>query len=160
MKSEGKITGVEFYRRKRKMKQRELAEKSGVSVAAIEAWGDPEKLEGCVSVRKGLLPIANALAISLEQLLEVHDCNELEDGDRVHCPCSLKSSGNCVSNYRLTKNVTYRTLGSYLAISREMARKICNADRERLVNHYGDYVAMLADRESISSVDFYRIYSE
>lgn len=143
------MTGLSYWRKKRHYSKKVLSEKAGVSIVFIA------KLEQGFSPETSFIlyiRLANALNVTVDQLLEEYDDAELGMGDHgtyrkteeKHC------SANCIAEYRREENLTYQELSLILGISsREGARRICNAPCSSK-----KHLKTLAAREKLSVAEF------
>ena len=122
----GEVTGLEINRRRRHMSEATIAALAGVGTSRV-----------------------------VRLLFRKHRAEELEKGDRSHAAAESKNRKNCIDNYRVRNNLTFRELGRRLGTSHECARKACcpNTARE-------EYAARLASVEKLSLEVFLRRYGE
>lgn len=88
------INGVEYYRRKHRLTKLDLAKKAGVSQSCIEDYESLQALDRCGMER--ILRLADALEVTVDQLLEDHDRKELTLLDR-----SFRDSGIATFHWSL-----------------------------------------------------------
>lgn len=147
------ITGVEYYRRKRRMKQKELSQITGVSVCAIDAWGkDAAALESAYVSR--LLKLADALGVTMDQLCAAYPTCRLKAGDKPVRGSAQECPTNCITVYRRCKNLTFDALAQRMGLTtREAARINCIRREPR-----EEYIRALAEYEQIPVVEFLELY--
>lgn len=147
------MTGVSYWRMKRHLSKKELAEKAGVSFTFISKL---EKRYAPESAFVLYIWLADALNVTVDGLLEEYNEAELSLGDH---GTYRKTEGkhkvvNCIAEYRKEENLTYQELSSILGIaSRERARQICNA-----LSPSKKHMKVLAERENLSVADFIARY--
>ena len=146
------MTGVAYYRRKRGLTRLELAARSGATVQTImnyEQKGVPSR--AYVSV---LLNLADALGVTLDELLAEHDERELTTLDRSKRESRIRSPRNAVSNYRIARNLRYQELADLLGLrDRESARVVCRRETAR-----EKHILALSRHEGISAEKFLEQY--
>lgn len=146
------MTGVEYYRCKRRMTKKTLAELSGVNVTTIanyEGKGIPES-----AYVSALLPVADALGVKLDELLKDYDGRSLSTLDRAARASCIRSPRNAVDNYRVRNNLRFQELADRLGLAdRESARTACKRETAR-----GVHIVRLANYEQITTETFLRRY--
>lgn len=149
----GEVTGLELNRRKRHLSGAALAALAGVGTSRVVRLENHGGELG--SYGETLVRIANVMDLSVDELFRKHRAEELEKGDRSHAAAESKNRKNCIDNYRVRNNLTFRELGRRLGTSHECARKACcpNTARE-------EYAARLASVEKLSLEVFLRRYGE
>ena len=124
------MTGVEYYRRKRQLTRSELSTRSGLSKQSLMNY-EQKGVPGHTSVSP-LLNLADALGVTLDELLTDYDGSELTTADRIRRGSKIDSPRNAVSNYRIAHNLRYQELADRLGVSgREAARVICKRETAR-----------------------------
>ena len=146
------MNGVEFFRNKNKLTRKALAERSGVTIATLYNYasrGIPEH-----AYVSALLPLADALGVTLDELVDDYDERNLSTQDRsVHRSC-ICSPYNAVNNYRLAHNLRFRELADRLGLGdRESARNACKRKTAR-----STHVMRLSTYEHISVEEFLNCY--
>lgn len=146
------MTGVEYYRRKRQLTRPALSARSGLSkqtLANYEQKGIPDR----TSVPP-LLNLADALGVTLDELLTDYDGSELTTADRIRRGSKIDSPRNAVSNYRIAHNLRYQELADRLGVSgRETARVICKRETARR-----KHILALCEYENLSPEEFLECY--
>lgn len=149
----GEVTGLELNRRKRHLSGAALAALAGVGTSRVVRLENHGGELG--SYGETLVRIANVMDLSVDELFRKHRAEELEKGDRSHAAAESKNRKNCIDNYRVRNNLTFRELGRRLGTSHECARKVCCTDVAR-----EEYAARLAFAEKLSLEAFQRRYGE
>ena len=149
----GEVTGLELNRRRRHMSEAAIAAMAGVGTSRVVRLENHGGELG--SYGETLVRIANVMDLSVDELFRKHRAEELEKGDRSHAAAESKNRKNCIDNYRVQYNLTFRELGRRLGTSHECARKACcpNTARE-------EYAARLAFAEKLSLEAFQKRYGE
>lgn len=121
------INGIEYYRRKRCMQKIDLEKKSGVSLHSIVEYESMRSLDKCRI--ENILRLADALDVTVDQLLEIHNRNELTPLDRSFRVSNEHSPRNPVAIYRKRKNLTLLELGKLLGgLTKWGTSKVCRMD--------------------------------
>ena len=140
-----KITGAMYYRVKKNMTRKELAELSGLdfhTISRVENGGDLRKM-----LHKTVANYAQALGVTMDALMEVHDISEL--GNSTHIVRSRTAHpGNCIANFAREKHYTMKQLGDVLGVTGEREREYAPPR----------YVQILAEREGVLPAEFRRRY--
>lgn len=146
------MTGVQFYRSKLGLSRNTLSARSGLCVATImnyEQKGIPDH-----TPVSPLLNLADALGVTLDELLTEHDASDLTTADRIKCSSKINSPRNAISNYRIAHNLRYQELADRLGVgSREAARVICKRETARR-----KYILTLSAYEQFSPEEFLERY--
>ena len=146
------MTGVEYYRRKLNLTRPTLAARSGLSVATLMNY-EQRGISDYTPVTL-LLNLADALGVTLDELLCEHDKSELTTIDRVKRKSRIDSPRNAVSNYRIAHNLRYQELADRLGVgSRESARVICKRETARR-----KHILTLSRLEKLSPEEFLERY--
>ena len=146
------MTSVEYHRRKNGLSQSALAAKSGLSEMTIQNY-EHHGIPGHTSVTP-LLNLADALGVTLDELLLEHDGAELTTKDRSKRKSYIDSPRNAVSNYRIAHNPRFQELADRLGVgSRESARVICRRPTARR-----KHILTLSGYEKISPEEFLELY--
>lgn len=145
------ITGLEYYRRKHRWSRFELWRRSGVRRESIEDYEAGASLERCRM--HTALRLADALGITVDQLLEIHTQDELEVCDKNYRPSEMHDPDNVLTVYRKVHNYTIREFGKILGITGWGASKLCRTPVAKEI-----YVRKLADLEGMSLEEFYETY--
>ncbi len=148
------ISGVEFWRCKRKIGKTRIQEILG-SVYALQNWSQPNTLLEAANV-KNLLKVADCLNVTADQLFETHSTAELEDGDRLQFQSKYNvNSDNCLCNYRIAKGLNYRQLAERMGgISHQWAHQMC---RSHHASQAG--IRRIAKYEKMTPEEFCKEYS-
>lgn len=148
-----KISGTEYHRCKARMSMRTLAKRSGVSLPVLNKLcsGEPPMT---TSLEK-YMRVAEALGVSIADLLRMHDERELGAGDHTFYPSRTDRMTNCVAVYRREKGLSYAQLARLLGSSnRECGRLACTSERAGK-----KHVRLLAAYEGISPEQFRARYA-
>ena len=148
------MTGVRYWRQKRRLSKKVLSEKTGVSPAFI---ANAEEEISPMSLFSHYILLAKALDVTIDQLFEKYDDADLSYGDHgtYRAKKRAHSVANCIAEYRIVENFTYQELSSILGItSREGARKICNASSPP-----SKHIKAIAERENLPVDVFIHRYS-
>ena len=147
------ISGTEYHRSKARMSIRRLAERAGVSVAVLQklCGGEPP----LSTPLEKYMRVAEALGVSIADLLRMHDERELDIGDQAAYPSRTEQMTNCVAVYRRAKGLTYEQLALRLGSpNRECGRRAC------MTAHAGKkHVRVLAAYEGITPEQFRKMYA-
>ena len=146
------INGIEYYRRKRGMSIRALAEKSELSVPYVRSLLHGK---GCETALRQYMRLSNALGTPIDTLLPNYDENELDVGRYCTYGSQTEDRGNCITVYRHRKGLSYRQLALRMGCAtRESGRQACMhaVPKEK-------HLRALAAYEGISPEEFCRRYS-
>lgn len=147
------MIGLQYHRRKQQMTVARLSELSGVTKECIRKYEKEGMGEGASTIT--LLALADALKISIEDLLHEYDGEELTTVDRATRTSSIHSPGNVIHNYRIAHNLRYQELADLLGLAaRESARVVCQRATARQ-----KHVLRLCQHENISQGEFLERYS-
>lgn len=149
----GEVTGLELNRRRRHMSEAAIAALAGVGTSRVVRLENHGGSLG--SYGETLVRIANVMDLSVDELFRKHSAEELTKGDRSHAEATSKNRKNCIDNYRVQYNLTFRELGRRLGTSHECARKVCCTDVAK-----EKYAARLAFAEKLSLEAFQKRYGE
>lgn len=145
-----KITGIKYWRRKKRFTRKELSKRAAVSENFIT---NAEKEISPQTVFSTYIKLANALSVPLDDLLKEYDDSQLDYCDHATYLFKKKrppENANCIAKYRIDENLTYQQLSEILGItSREGARKICNSSCPS-----SKHLKTVAAREGISVEEF------
>lgn len=146
------ITGTEYFRLKARISQKALARRAGVGLVTIQrmCWAvNPETAALATYMR-----VAEALGVSVHQLLRDRDESELEDGDHAVYPSRTGSPNNCLAAYRREHGLSLEQLGQRLGgKTRECARLACASERPPQ-----KHIRTLAAYEGVTPEEFCREY--
>ncbi len=143
------ISGVEYYRRKRRVKNAEIQRLFGGSPSSC--WRDPNKLKKMSNVA-GLIAVADRLGVTVDQLFELHSTAQLDDGD--HPQRESKSGVNSVlGNYRAANGLTFEQLGLRLGVSRQCAQGMCAQSKTKAG------IRRISEYERMSPEEFLKKYA-
>ncbi len=143
------MTGLCYWRNKKRFSKASLSEKTGLSTGLITQM---EKRLSPYTVLSIYIKLAEALGVTVDQLLEEYDDAELGVGDHgsYRTGKGIRFAPNCIAEYRIIKNFTFQELGGILGLtSRQGAKRICD-----LPDAPEKYVKTLAAREKISAEEF------
>lgn len=121
------ISGMEYWRCKKQVRKRDIDSIMG-SGNNYQNWSRPDRLLE-MSCLKNLLQVADFLNVTVDQLFEVHSLAELADGDRPQYRSKYTDPGNCLSNYRISKGLSFQQLGERMGVSRQYAQFLCRDAR-------------------------------
>lgn len=146
------MNGIRFYRKKNKLAVYELSEMSHVDKVTVH------RLEVKINPTTSLsiyLRLADALGVTLDELLEDHDPVLLRDGDRHAYAGGPKILRNPIAVYRHDENLSLQQLAGRMGVtSREWARRVCAEETAS-----PKLLRRLAAFESISEAEFLRRYA-
>ena len=146
------MIGVEYFRHKNKLTRKALKELSGITTMTIMNY-ERKGIPGSAYV-SSLLPVADALGITLDELVDEYDARDLSTQDRAARYSAIRSPHNAVSNYRIAHNLRYQELADRLGLGdRESARVACKRETAR-----AEHVIRLAGYEQISAEEFLKRY--
>lgn len=149
--AQGKLTGLEFHRRKKRLSKRTLAKDLGITTCTlinIERNGFALR-----SSAKEALRIAETLGVEIDDLLAMHSKDELEAGDRGAKVARTKNPDNPVDNYRVVHNLTCRELGRRMSRSYQAAINAC--ERKLALKQH---IEVLSAYEGITTAEFMVLY--
>ena len=133
------MTGVAFWRRKRRLGYYRLQEKCGISVQTLKLLEEDRSETRSMEV---YLRLATALEVSVDELLREYDESQLSMGDQ-RTRKNATSAGNCIGVFRRCENLTLTQLASLLGVgSRECARRLC-ISAEPMERHIATLAAYL-----------------
>ena len=148
------ITGIDFWRRQRRLSIQALAQMTGIGIAKLRDLAKgTNKRNTPTSV---YMDLSKALDIDVDDLLKIYPESELE-GMGSFCSYDSKTDNlnNCVAVYRRRKGLTYAQLAArWGAASLESGREACSRAEPRPA-----HVKALAAYEGISEEEFRRKYS-
>ncbi len=121
------ISGMEYWRCKKQIRKRDIDSIMG-SGSSYQKWSRPDRLLE-MSCIQNLLQAADFLEVTVDQLFEVHSVAELADGDRPQYHSKYADPGNCLSNYRIIKGLSFQQLGERLGVSPQYAQILCQDSR-------------------------------
>ena len=148
------ISGTEYYRRKARMSMRELSERSGVSDPVLKKLcsGEPPM----TTPLSMYMRVSEALNVSIQDLLKMHDQKELDVGDHTAYPSRTDCMTNCVAVYRRAKGLTYAQLALRLdSPNRQCAQLACAGEKAGR-----KHVRLLAAHEGITPEQFRQMYTQ
>lgn len=146
------INGIEYYRRKRRMTRADLEAVSGVSISCILEYESMDSLDKCRMEK--ILRLADALEVTVDQLLEDHDRKELTLLDRSFRDSGMHNPKNPLAIYRKVHNLTLDELSERLGgLTRWGTSKIC-----RVENPPVWHIRALAQWEDMSVEEFLDTY--
>ena len=124
VKTDNMISGLEYWRRKKRVTVAELIENAKMGKINPRVWADAEHiLKSSDSDR--LVRAADYLGVTVDELLTPHRSSELLKEDRGLWRCKSRDPKNCISNYRVEKRLTYSDLGKRLGVTRQAAQQLC-----------------------------------
>ena len=145
------ITGLEFYRRRQHWSKFELGRQSGIHRDSIAFFEARESLERCRMDK--ILALADALGVTVDQILEIHTREELGPKDKNFRPSEKHHPENILAIYRKANNYTLSEFGEVLGITQWGASKLCRPPVAK-----EKYVRKLADMEGMTLEEFYDNY--
>lgn len=148
---EGKLCGLRYWRKKRCLSIRALSESASVAAMTI---GSCERLGFSLCTHSSVLRrLAAALNVSVDELLTLRDESELQPGDRSSVPAKSRRGTNVLDNFRVSRNLTYRSMAGLLGISHQAV--FCNCIRTPVQMKY---VRRLCELEGLSTPEFLEKY--
>lgn len=146
------MNGIGFYRRKNKLAVYELQNLSHVSAATIHTLETKINPQSPLSI---YFRLAEALNVTLDELLDDYDPALLKDGDRHAYGRKPKPAGNVIAVYRWEENLSLQQLADRMGVtSREWARRICGRS-----DASPKMLKRLIGFEGISEEEFMRRYA-
>ena len=148
------ITGIDFWRRQRRLSIQALAQMTGIGIAKLRDLAKgTNKRNTPTSV---YMDLSKALAADVDDLLKIYPESELE-GLGNYCSYASKTDSprNCIAVYRRQKGLTYEQLAAlWGSPCRESGREACARAEPR-----PKHIKALAAYEGISEEEFRRKYS-
>ena len=144
----GCVSGLAYHRKKRRMSQRALAQRAGIPVPTV---GQLER-RGCSAEThtRILLALAEALGVTMDELIRQHEASEMEEGDRYPTRMAALNANNPIDRYRMEKNLSTRKLAGRIGLrSGQGAWNAC-ARPVALKKH----IQYLSEYEGISTTEF------
>ena len=146
------MNGIRFFRKKNKLAIYELSELSGVSGATIHTLEEELNPRTSLSI---YMRLAEALNVTIDEMLEDYDPALLKDGDRHSYAGKAKVPRNPIAVYRHEENLSLQQLAGRMGVtSREWARRIC---AEEIASP--KLLRRLAAFENITEAEFSRRYA-
>ena len=147
------MNGIRFFRQKNKLAIYELSQLAQVSAPTIRAL--EKKIQPNTSLTV-YLRLSDALAITIDELLDDYDPSLLKAGDRhAYAPAKAKPARNPIAVYRRDENLSLQQLADRLGVtSREWARRVCDNKIAR-----PQHLHLLADFEGVTEDEFLRRYA-
>ena len=146
------MNGIRYFRKKNKLAIYELSELSHVCKPTIHSL---EKAIQPTTTLSTYLRLADALGVTLDELLDDYDPALLKDGDRHTDRRSTRSPRNPIAVYRMTENLTLQQLAKRMGVtSREWARRICDGELAS-----PKLLRRLAAYENVTETEFLRRYA-
>ena len=147
------ISGVKYHRSKAKLGRDKLASFAGISRGTLWNMEASCELPDISSVL--YMRLAEALHVSVEELLTPHDDSELEDGDKTAYPSKTENLKNPIAVYRKQHGLTVAQLGERLGgKSKEWGRQACASEHPS-----EKQIEALAACEGITPEEFLRLYA-
>ena len=147
------ITGTEYYCRLARISKQKLINRTGLSRVVVQ-----DLFSGRKAMKRSALQymrVAEALDVTIDQLLQRYDESELGDGDRASFPSRTEDLRNCVAVYRRKKGLTYAQLGERLGgKTRACGHEACIGEHPRK-----KHVKVLAAYEGITPEEFCKLYA-
>lgn len=141
------MNGIGFYRRKKRLALYELSEMSHVYKGTIHRLEEELNPKTALSI---YLRLAEALGVTLDELLKEYDPSLLQAGDRHAYAGGPRTLRNPIAVYRSVENLSLQQLARRLGVtSREWARQVCNEDSVSPL-----HLGRLAAFEGISEAEF------
>lgn len=145
------VTGVKYWRKKRRLTKTELAALSGVSgtfISVADKAIHPTTMLWCY------IRLARALNVTVDDLCREYREEQLTESDRVASKkTSEREPVNCIDRYRKERNLSFAQLGSLLGVSRQRAHVICRSKHPS-----ENCISLLAGREGVSAKRFLEDY--
>lgn len=145
------MTGLEYHRRIQGVSISALSVSSGISkITIMKMERDPENV-----TRDTAIKIADALGVSVDQLLEIHAEEEtVHFSLRTSVQSATSNPDNCLERYRREKHITFQTLAKRCGnTTKEAGRIACRRDSPLL-----KHIQAVADFEGISVEEFNKKY--
>ena len=145
------MNGIEYYRRKRHMTVKDLSAASHVTGDTIRSLEKHIQDTTSLNIYRRL---AEALSVTVDELILEYSCDDLAVGDR---PTSRRGDSrcNCIDKYRWEENIPLDELARRMGIgSKERARQVCNMPLPSRKN-----LLKLAEYENISVDEFETLYA-
>ena len=146
------MTGVEYWRCKRRLSRSALVKRSGVSEKTLHRMEEGV----CPTTKLSIyMDVARALDVPIDELARIYAEEDLESGDRPACRQKAQRDVNCIAVYRRVRNLTHQQLVERLgAHSREWSRQVCSNPRPNK-----KALLILAKYEGITVEEFERRYA-
>lgn len=146
------MNAIRFLRKKNKLAVYELSERSQVSAPTIHSLEQAIQPTTALSI---YLRLADALGVTLDELLADYDPALLKDGDRHAYIGRQKPPRNPIAVYRREENLSLQQLADHMGVgSREWARRICDKTiaSPKLLRRLAAY-------ENVTEAEFLRRYT-
>ena len=146
------MNGIRYFRKKNKLAIYELSELSHVCKPTIHSL---EKAIQPTTTLSTYLRLADALGVTLDELLDDYDPALLKDGDRHAYIGRQKPPRNPIAVYRREENLSLQQMADRMGVgSREWARRICDKTiaSPKLLRRLAAY-------ENVTEAEFLRRYT-
>lgn len=146
------MNGIRYFRKKNKLAIYELSKLSHVCKPTIHSLEEAIQPTTALNI---YLRLADALGVTLDELLDDYEPSLLKDGDRHTDRRNSKLPRNPIASYRMAENLTLQQLANRMGVtSREWARRICDEDfaSRKLLSR-------LASFENMTESEFLRRYA-
>ena len=144
------ITGLEYYRRENRLRQKDIASITGVNISVIRRMLSGENMENMYLGK--IVKLSDALSISVDDLLAFRDDSTLDGSTFI--PAKEDPPMNCIEVYRRTKSLTLKVLAERLGLSKQAVSMLC---KMRIPTE--KHIKSLAAYEGISTAEFIWRYS-
>ena len=144
------ITGLEYYRRKNRLRQKDIASMTGINISEIRRMLSGDNMENMYLGK--FVKVSDTLGITVDDLLAFRDDSDLNGSTFI--PDKEEPPANCIDAYRRTKSLRLKVLGERLGISKQAVSKLCQM---RIPIH--KHIQTLADYEGLSTAEFIWRYS-
>ena len=147
------MTGVRYWRLRRRMSKKDLAAKSGISNTFI---GVAEKTISPTTSLWCYIRLARVLDVTVSDICREYSVDQLRGCDRVPSKrTTCQAPTNCLDRYRKEANLSFDQLGKLLGVSRQFAHAIC---RKEIVSD--QYVVRLAESLGMSTEEIRTQFTE
>jgi len=146
-----RVSGLVFYRCKRRMSRKQLAQQSDVQEATIKRMETDRSFHHPSHM---YMRLASCLGITVDDLIAMYPVSMLEDGDQYIKSESSSHQDNCIARYRIIHNLRFRQLADRLELGdKESARIVC-----KRASALEKHVETLARYHGITAAEFHRRY--
>ena len=145
------VSGIVYFRRKRRMSRKQLAQQSDVQEPTIKRMETDRSFHHPSHM---YMRLAACLGITVDDLIAMYPVSMLEDGDQYIKSESSSHQDNCIARYRIIHNLRFWQLADRLGLAdKESARIVC-----KRASALEKHVETLAKYHGISAAEFHRRY--
>lgn len=145
------MNGVEFLRRKQRRTRCSLVKLTGITDATIKKMEEETTFDRPCHF---YMRIANALGVTIDELIRDYPESMLEAGDHYVRESKSAHPNNCLAGYKVSNHLNNDQMAVLLGLGgRESARKACEREEPLQI-----YVERLAQLEGITVKQFVRRY--